>query len=57
LATAKLRVDSLHELRSRFEKTLSSELADAFAKRLPAWLAKRNPEIFLTFIEEIARSA
>jgi hypothetical protein len=42
----KLRVDSLHELRSRFEKTLSSELADAFAKRLPAWLTNLAPQRF-----------
>jgi len=52
----KLRVDSLHELRSRFEKTLSSELSDAFAKRLPAWLTNRTPEIFLTPIAGILRS-
>ena len=51
------RFDSLHELRSRFEKTLASELADAFAKRLPAWLTKLTPLIFLTPIEDISRRA
>jgi hypothetical protein len=39
------------------KKTLASELADAFAKRLPAWLANRNPEIFLTPIADILRRA
>jgi len=41
----KRRVDSLHECRSRFEKTLASELADAFSKQLPAWLAKQRPAL------------
>jgi len=57
LFSPKLRVDSLHELRSRFEKTLESELKDAFAKRLTAWPSKLNPLIFITPIEDILRRA
>ena len=50
----KLRVYSLHELRIRFAKTLTSELAVSFAKRPPAWPTKRNSEIFLTPIADIS---
>jgi hypothetical protein len=49
-APRKPRADSLHELRSRFEKTLASEIADAFIKRLLAWLTNRNPLFFITEI-------
>lgn len=56
-APRKPRVDSLRECWSRFEKTLESELTDAFAKRLTAWASKLNPLIFITPIEDILRRA
>jgi hypothetical protein len=46
LATAKPRVDSLLELPSRFEKTLSSELAVSFAKRPPRLANQAHPRDF-----------
>jgi len=46
------RFDSLGELRSLFEKTLTSKLADAFAKRLPAWQANRKT-VFLQFLRKL----
>ena len=56
-APRKPRVDSLRECWSRFEKTLESELTDAFAKRLPAWQANRNLVISHCPIADISRRA